>query len=151
MEINAKAPATARHEIVINASRETIWQVLTDIDQWPTWCANVSASRLEGALQPHSTFQWKAGGTQILSTLQEVVPQQRLSWAGKAIGTRAIHVWILEPHEKGILVRTEESFEGWLVSLLKGMMQRMLDTSLQSWLEELKLKSEAIDSKLQVD
>jgi len=51
-------------------------------------------------------------------------------------------VWILEPIAEGVLVRTEESFEGWLVRLLKGMMQIMLDTSLQTWLEHLKQQAE---------
>lgn len=142
MEINSKAPAISRHEIMINASSETIWQILTDINHWNVWYPNISESKLEGLLEPGSVFRWKSGGTAILSTLQEVEPSRRISWTGKAIGTQAIHIWILEPHEKGVLVRTEESFEGWLVRLLRGMMQEMLDTSLQTWLQHLKQKVE---------
>jgi hypothetical protein len=67
-----------------------------------------------------------------------------LSWAGKVIETQAIHVWILELYENSVLVRTKESFEGWLVSLSRGMMQRMLDTSLVAWLEHLKSKAEDV-------
>lgn len=44
----------------------------------------------------------------------------------KVIGTKAMHIWIMEPYENSILVRTKESFEGWLVSLWKGIMQRMI-------------------------
>ncbi|PZO44226.1 MAG: polyketide cyclase/dehydrase and lipid transport [Pseudanabaena frigida] len=143
MEINSQAPAIARHEITINASSEKVWEVLTNINDWTAWHPNISESKLEGLLQSGTTFRWKSGGMAILSTLQEVEPQRRLSWTGKAIGTKAIHVWILEPCENGMLVRTEESFEGWLVSLLRGMMQGMLDTSLQAWLVLLKQKAEA--------
>lgn len=144
MEINSNAPAIARHEIMINASSEIVWQILADINHWPIWYPTVSKSKLEGRLQPGSIFRWTSGGTAIVSTLKEVEPQRRMSWTGKALGTQAIHVWVLEPDEKGVLVRTEESFDGWLVRLLEGMMQKMLDTSLQTWLEQLKQKIEAI-------
>lgn len=142
MEINAKAPVIARHQITINASSETIWQILSDINHWHDWNPNISESKLEGSFVPYSIFRWKSGGTAILSTLQEVEPQRRISWTGKVIGTQAIHIWILEPHENGVRVRTEESFEGWLVRLSRGTMQKMLDTSLQTWLALLKKKAE---------
>ncbi|UBF28829.1 SRPBCC family protein [Kovacikia minuta CCNUW1] len=143
MEINLQAPVIAQHQIVVNASSEAIWQVLSDINRWTDWNPNISEATLEGALKPGSIFRWKAGGTAILSTLQEIEPQRRLSWTGQVIGTRAIHTWMLEPQVDSVLVRTEESFEGWLVRLSKRMMQRMLDQSLQEWLECLKQKAEA--------
>lgn len=142
MEINAKAPAIARHEILINASSETVWALLVDVNQWSAWNPNISNAQLEGALKPGTVFRWKSGGTAIVSTLQEVDPQRRISWTGQVIGTQAIHVWTLEPQGNATLVKTEESFEGWLVRLTKGMMQKMLDTSLQSWLGSLKEKAE---------
>lgn len=143
MEINLKAPVIAQHQITINAASETIWQILTDINQWAAWNPNISEARLEEALKPGSTFRWKSGGTAIVSTLQEIEPQRRMSWTGQVIGTRAIHTWMLEPQGESVLLRTEESFEGWLVVLTKGMMQKMLDTSLQEWLERLKQRAEA--------
>ncbi|QLE59177.1 SRPBCC family protein [Nostoc sp. TCL26-01] len=144
MEINSKAPVAARHEIIINASKQTIWQLLTDINHWHLWYPNVSESKLEGSLQPTSIFRWKSNGTAIVSTLEEVEDQRRISWTGKAFGTQAIHIWILEPQEKGVLVRTEESFDGWLIVLLRSMMQTMLDTSLKSWLDYLKQTAEDV-------
>jgi hypothetical protein len=142
MEINSKAPAIARHEIMINASSETIWKLLTDINNWTNWNPNVSESKLEGAIESGVSFRWKSGGTAILSTLQDIEPEQKISWKGKVIGTQAIHIWTIEPRENGVLVRTEESFEGWLVRLLRGSMQKMLDTSLVAWLDHLKHKAE---------
>jgi hypothetical protein len=146
MQINLKAPAIAQHEIIIQAPLATIWQILTDINRWSDWYPSVSQSKLEGSLAPGSVFRWKSGGTPIQSTIQEVEPQRQLSWTGKALGTRAIHIWKLEPQAEGILVKTEESFEGWLVSFFKGTMQRTLDTSLQAWLDHLKQRAEAVES-----
>lgn len=135
MEINLKAPVIARHQIVVNTSIETVWQILTDINQWNVWNSNISESTLKAPLKAGSTFHWNSGGTSIVSTLQNVEPPHRMSWTGQVIGTRAIHAWVLEPLGESVLVRTEESFDGWLVHLTKGMMQKMLDTSLQEWLE----------------
>lgn len=143
MEINSQAPAIARHEITINASGERIWQQLTDVDRWTEWHPNISEAKLEGSFKVGAIFRWKSSGTAIVSTLQEVEPQRRIVWTGKVFGTQAIHVWILEPQPNGIIVRTEESFEGWLVVLLKGMMQKTLDTALKSWLELLKTRAES--------
>lgn len=142
MEINLKAPVIAQHQTVIDASLETIWQLLADINQWNVWNPNISESTLRAPLKAGSTFRWKSGGASILSTLQEIQPPHRMSWTGQAVGIKAIHVWMLEPIEKSVLVKTEESFDGWLVNLTKGMMQKMLDTSLKEWLEHLKQKAE---------
>jgi len=142
MQINLEAPAIAQYETMIHAPVEKIWDILSDIDRWSTWYPAVSQAKLTGTFAPGSVFRWKSGGTAIVSTLHEVEQYHRISWTGKAVGTQAIHVWILEPKAEGVLVRTEESFEGWLVFLLKGMMQRMLETSLQVWLTRLKQKAE---------
>jgi uncharacterized protein YndB with AHSA1/START domain len=146
MQINLKAPAIAQHEIIIQAPLATVWQILTDIDRWSEWYPLVSQSKLEGSLAPGSRFRWKSGGAAIQSTIREIEPERQLSWTGKALGTQAIHIWKLEPQAEGILVKTEESFEGWLVSFFKGTMQRTLDSSLQAWLTYLKQKAEAVES-----
>jgi uncharacterized protein YndB with AHSA1/START domain len=146
MDINANAPAIARHEILIAAPSDTVWALLADIDQWPTWNPNISAATLEGGLEPGTGFHWRSGGTAIASTLQEVEPQRRLSWTGRVMGIRAIHTWSLDPQGDGVVVRTEESFEGWMARLMKPMMQKMLDTSLKTWLEHLKQQAETANS-----
>ena len=58
------------------------------------------------------------------------------------MGARAIHVWRLEPTGEGTRVVTEESMEGWPVSLLKGFFQKTLDKTLDAWLPALKTRAE---------
>jgi uncharacterized membrane protein len=147
MDINSNAPAIARHEILIAAPSDTVWALLADINQWPTWNPNISTAALEGELEPGTRFHWRSGGTAIVSTLQEVEPQRRLSWTGSVMGIRAIHIWHLEPHGNAVVVRTEESFEGWMAQLMKPIMQKMLDTSLKTWLEHLKHHAETATSR----
>ncbi len=74
MDINHQAPLVARKEIVIQASPESIWNLLADINAWSQWQSDVSIARLEGPLAVGSIFRWKAGGLNITSTLQVVEP-----------------------------------------------------------------------------
>lgn len=142
MEINQQAPVKSNHEIFINAAPETVWNILTDINRWSEWHPDIAAARLEGELKSQAVFKWKSGGFNIVSTVQEVAAPHRLGWTGKAFGTRAAHTWTLAPQTGGVLVTTAESFEGWLVGLMKGSVQKTLDVALKVWLESLKKKAE---------
>jgi Polyketide cyclase / dehydrase and lipid transport len=142
MEINKSAPVLATHELLINAAVQRIWSLVADIDHWPSWNPAVKTAKLNGAFEVGATFNWKSGGISIISTLQEIQQTTKLVWTGKAIGTRAIHIWSLQPTSAGVLVITSESFEGWLVSLMRKAMQKTLDESLAAWLNELKQQAE---------
>ena len=142
MDINHHAPVVAHDQIVIDASPQQVWAILTDIDAWPAWQPGVSKAELLGALQPGSVFRWRAQGLGITSTLQDVEPARRISWTGEMIGTHAKHVWTLTPQGTGTLVETTESFEGWLARPLKGWMQRMLENTLRSGLAALRQRVE---------
>ena len=142
MEINPRAPLVARKEIFIQASPEAVWKIQTDIGAWKEWQPDISKSQIDGELVPGSVFRWMSGGIAVTSTLQGVVPQQRIAWTGKALGSRARHIWIFESQNGGTLVTTEESMEGWLISILKPLMPGFLDKSLDVWLKTLKNKAE---------
>jgi uncharacterized protein YndB with AHSA1/START domain len=138
VDANQNAPVFARHEIHIEAQPERVWALISDIDRWGSWQPDIPTAKLIGPLAPGSTFKWKSGNTGVSSTLEEVDPPRRLGWSGRSLGARAKHVWTLEPQVSGTTVRTQESFEGLVVVLLKSRMQRLLDDSLQKWLAALK-------------
>jgi len=138
LEINDKAPAVARKEIVIDASPEQVWEVHTNINGWSDWNPDVASSKLKGPLAKGAVFNWKSRGMNLTSTIQDLEPGRRIGWTGEGFGARARHVWTLEPNGKGTLLKTEESLEGWLVNLLRGRMQKALETSLDAWLIDLK-------------
>ena len=142
MEVNRSAPAVATHELLIKAPAQRIWSLVAEIDRWPSWNPAVKSAKLNGGFEVGTTFNWKSGGISIVSTLQEIQPTTKLVWTGMAIGTRAIHVWSLQSTPTGVLVCTSESFEGWIVSLMRKSMQKTLDESLVAWLNELKRRAE---------
>jgi hypothetical protein len=143
MDINTSAPAIATHELLIKAPAQKIWSLVAEIDNWPNWNPAVKSAKLNGSFDIGTTFNWKSCGIPIVSTLQEIQPTTKLIWTGKAIGTRAIHVWLFQPMPDGcVLVRTSESFNGWLVNIMRKSMQKTLDESLIAWLNQLKRRAE---------
>ncbi len=143
MDINRSAPAVASAEAVIDAPPAVVWAVQTDLRAWPEWNADVSSIQFSGALVPGTRFRWKAGGLPITSTLEVVEAQRKIGWTGRApLGIHAVHTWTFEPEGGGTRVRTEESFEGWLVRALAGWMRRMLAESLAKGLAALKTEAE---------
>ena len=87
-------------------------------------------SVLSGPLHPGSVFRWKSKGFAVTSTLREVTPKRRIAWTGKAFGTRAVHTWEIEESNQGTILKTAESFAGWLPRLMPRAMQRTLDETL---------------------
>ena len=59
MEINRNAPATAEGELRIAADPQTVFAVISAIDQWPSWNPNVKSVALQGPVQPGTVFRWK--------------------------------------------------------------------------------------------
>ena len=142
MEINTQAPLVARKEIFIQASPDEVWDIQTNINSWKDWQPDIRRAQLNGALTAGSVFRWTSGGLSVTSTLQEVEPKRRVAWTGQAFGSNAKHIWEFRPQGNGTQVTTEESMEGWLILLLKPLMPRFLEQSLDVWLSSLKTKAE---------
>jgi len=134
--------ARSQAQVEIAAPPLRVWDLLSNIDQWPKWNMLVQRAALGGPLEPGSVFTWKSKGLTIISTLQEVTPYQRLAWTGRAFGTRAIHSWEIDATDHGSVLRTAESFDGWLPRLMPKTMQRTLDETLPAWLKAIKLEAE---------
>jgi uncharacterized protein YndB with AHSA1/START domain len=142
VEVDRSAPAVADAEAEIAADPETVWDVLTDLEGWPSWNPDVSAVALEGGLREGATFRWKAGRATITSTIRKVERPSLIGWTGKTAGIEAIHVWRLEPRNGSTLVRTEESWQGLLVRVIRGPMRKSLQKAVAGGLEHLKAESE---------
>ena len=142
--INEHAPASSTREIQIEAPCETVWALIVDVEHWPRWNRPVSRVPLDGPFAPGSVLRWKSGASSLVSTIQEVVPPERVVWTGKSLGIDGVHVWELNAVRAGTIVRTSESFEGWLVWLFRGFFTRLLDRALDDVL--LMLKAAAEDS-----
>jgi len=142
MKINERAPVIASGEIEVAADANIIWEIMSTIDLWPEWNADVSSASLQGDLAPGSKFTWKEGQMTITSTISQADRPHNLAWTGTTLGIKAIHVWRLEKRGEKVMIKTEESWEGLLPRLLRGPMQRMLSKSIDSGLRYLKVEAE---------
>ncbi|HDT12724.1 MAG TPA: polyketide cyclase/dehydrase and lipid transport, partial [Candidatus Aminicenantes bacterium] len=141
VEVDRSAPAVGSAEAPIEAPVETVWEVLSDLENWPRWNKSVSRIRINGSVEAGTSFEWASGGFKIVSRLEEVAPPARIAWTGKMFGVRAVHVWELAERGRSTHARTEESFEGWLAKLFPGLMKRTLAKALDQGLAALKTEA----------
>jgi uncharacterized protein YndB with AHSA1/START domain len=142
MDINRNAPATAEGERQIAADPQTVFAVISAIDQWPSWNPDVKSVELQGPVQEGSVFRWKSGPSTLTSTLQVVDPPHEIAWTGTTMGIKAVHVFRFQANDVGTLARSEESWEGLIASLLKGYSRKTLDKGIRSVLSHLKTEAE---------
>lgn len=140
--INEHAPVICSKSILIQASPEKVWSVLTNIDEWAKWQPEISQPKLNGPLIPNSTFKWKTGGAKIHSKLHTVGPFKKFGWTGKTFGILAIHNWYLTEENGQTRVLVEESMEGLIARLLKKSFNRNMERGMQNWLSYLKATCE---------
>ncbi|MEV0032477.1 SRPBCC family protein [Nocardia sp. NPDC050793] len=157
--IDPAAPIHYRTETLIKAPLDTIWNLQTDVERWPSWQQPVTSNkRLDsGPLQPGSQFRWTtpvpatattpATTLTITSTVQQIQPQQCIRWSGPAIGDgigidNGIHVWTFTPVDGGVLVRTEENWNGAQVEADVPTSTHFLGAGLEAWLADLRTAAE---------
>jgi uncharacterized protein YndB with AHSA1/START domain len=140
--IQETAPIKADASIVIDAPLPRVWKLISDIDHWPAWQPAITRAVLHGPLTTETRFDWKGGGISVESRLMQVKPLKAISWTGRAMGLKAIHVWTLAAQPGGrVLVRTRESMDGFPIALLYPS-ARMQENDAQ-WLARLKQAAEA--------
>jgi uncharacterized protein YndB with AHSA1/START domain len=149
--INQAAPVVASGETEIVAACEVVWEVLTGIEQWPSWNPEVKSVSMHFAVSEGSVFRWKAGPGTITSTLEHVEAPRRIAWSGTTFGIEAMHVYALEARDSATLVRTEESYDGLVARLFRVRLQKTLESSLASGLRHLKAEAERRTSHLAAD
>ena len=135
-------PVRSKREVEIAAPPEVVWRVLTGFEQWPDWNPDVKSMSFKGSVAPGSEFRWKSGPGTIVSTLEEVDPPRYIRWRGRTLSIKAVHEWRFEASNGGTRVETDESFSGLLARLFRGSLQKTLDRSTESGLEQLKRESE---------
>ena len=132
-------------EVEIDAPLEVVWNVLTAIDEWPTWNPEVKSVLVDGPAAEGTTFRWKAGPGTITSTVVGVDRPRLIAWSGKTLGIRAIHVWHLGQRDGRTHVSTEESYSGLVARMFRRPLQNVLDRTLRDGVQSLKLEAERSD------
>jgi len=77
-----------------------------------------------------------------MTTLQRVDRPRVFAWTGSTFGIKTIHVHVLEARGGNTLVRSEESYDGLVVRIFRGLLQQRLDAALADGLRHLKVEAE---------
>jgi len=140
--VNKNAPVLAVGDIDIVAPPDIVWAVITDFEHWPRWNPDVKAVELRGAVREGTEFRWKSGPGTITSTIRRVERPRVVAWSGKTMGISAVHVWRLQPKDDHTVLSTEESWDGLVVRMFRGRMQKTLEQAIHGVLQHLKAEAE---------
>ncbi len=89
--------------IEINASPETVWAAVYNLEEWPQWMPSIkrierlSEEPLTVGSQLSVTAKVSRLTVKLLMTITKFVPDRTVVLQGKALGTRLIRFYILEP------------------------------------------------------
>jgi hypothetical protein len=119
-----RPPIEVRNETVIPASTEPVWDVLTDVEGWPSWYRACRWVRIEppdgaapsgGALRG-TTFRWRAHPVTLRSTVVVAERPHAFAIVADARGLHAERAFSLRPAPdgSGTVVVSEETQVGFV-------------------------------------
>jgi AAA ATPase domain/Polyketide cyclase / dehydrase and lipid transport len=142
-----RTPIEVHNEIVAPAAAERVWDLLTDVEGWPSWyraCRWVqvestgSAAPTDSAARPAS-FRWKAHPIALRSTVVASDRPYSFAFIADARGLHAEHTFTLRPAPGGLgtIVLSHETQAGPLPRLGRVILGPRLQATTQAWLADL--------------
>ncbi|HEY5648179.1 MAG TPA: SRPBCC domain-containing protein [Nitrospiria bacterium] len=132
-----------RTEIEINASINTVWRILTDLNNWKAWNPIKEA---RGVATPGAQLTiTMGGGRQYQPIVTEVREPKSFRWRGKMMAGFLMtndKAFELEKAGSGTRLIHRERFSGLLVPLFWGKMNQGVPPMLKSMNESLKKEAE---------
>lgn len=107
----------AVEEIEVNAPVDRIWELLSDIENWPTWMENATDVKLHGKFAVDTEFELTNLGMKAKSKLAIIERNQTLGWTGTASIAKTAVIWrFKEIGARKTHIIVEESIDGFLLS-----------------------------------
>ena len=133
----ARPPIVVRNEIVIHVSAERVWDLLTDVECWPSWYRACRWVRVEST-QPLS-FRWKAHPVLLRSTVLASDRPHSFTFNADGLGVHAERTFTLTPTPDGMstVVASDENQVGPLPWLGRMFVAPRLRASNQTMFEDL--------------
>ena len=143
----SRPPIEVRNEIVIPASAERVWDLLTDVERWPSWYRACRWVRVEptgsvaspgGAARPVS-FRWKAHPVELRSTVLAAHRPHTFAIDADGQGVHAERTFTLRPTPDGLgtVVISHETQVGLLPSVGRWFLARRLRAANQAMFDDL--------------
>jgi short-subunit dehydrogenase/uncharacterized protein YndB with AHSA1/START domain len=144
----ARPPIEVHNEITIPASAERVWDLLTDVQGWPSWyraCRWVrvdstgKATSTVGSAARPASFSWKAHPIALRSTVVTSDRPHSFAFLADARGLHAEHSFTMRPTPDGrsTVVVSHETQVGLLPQVGRMFLAPRLRTTTQAWLVDL--------------
>jgi coniferyl-aldehyde dehydrogenase len=97
-------PIEVRNAIVIRASAERVWDLLTDVERWPSWYRACRWVRVEstGSTGRPTAFRWKAHPVELRSTVVASERPRSFTFVADGLGVHAERTFTLRPTPDGL-------------------------------------------------
>ena len=138
---NPQPVIEVNNEIVISAPAERVWDLLTDVEGWPSWyqaCQWVRIESTGGPSEPMS-FRWKAHPVTLRSTVVGSDRPRSFAIIADGLGVHAERTFTLRPAPNGLgtVVISHETQVGLLPQLARNFLARRLRASNQAMFDDL--------------
>ena len=135
------SPIEVHNEIVAPAAPERVWDLLTDVEGWPSWyraCRWVRVEPAASGARPAS-FRWKAHPIALRSTVVASDRPRSFVFIADARGLHAEHAFTLRPAPGGLgtVVLSHETQDGPVPWLGRVILGPLLHATTQAWLTDL--------------
>ena len=130
-----RPPIDVHNQIVAPAAAERVWDLLADVEGWPSWYRACRWVRVE----PSGRFRWKAHPIALRSTVVASDRPDSFTFIADARGLHAEHAFTLRPAPDGpgTVVLSHETQTGPLPWLGRAVLGPLLHTTTQAWLADL--------------
>lgn len=135
----SRAPIEVQNELLVRAPAERVWEVLTDVEAWPSWYRACRWVRREESSGGREVFRWKAHPVTLRSTVLASERGRSFSFLSEAGGLRAVRTFTLQasPDGASTLVIAHESQRGPFPWLGRAFLGPRLNAVDQTWLVDL--------------
>jgi uncharacterized protein YndB with AHSA1/START domain len=102
ISLTRRPPIDVRNETVVRASAERVWDVLADVERWPSWWRACQWVRLESPSSAASVvFRWKAHPVKLRSAVVKSDRPHSFAITADATGVHAERAFTLRPTPDG--------------------------------------------------
>jgi short-subunit dehydrogenase len=137
----SRPPIEVRNEIVIRATAERVWDLLTDVEGWPSWYRACRWVRVEstGSTGRPASFRWKAHPVELHSTVVAAERPHSFAIDADARGLHAERTFTLRPTPDGLstIVVSHETQVGLAAWLGRAFLAPRLRAANQVMFEDL--------------
>jgi uncharacterized protein len=142
----SRPPIVVHNETVIRATAERVWDLLTDVERWPSWyraCRWVRVESTRTAASANGTvprvFRWKAHPVVVRSTVVAAERPHSFAFVADARGLRAERSFTVRPTPDGLgtVVISHETQTGLLPRLGRVFIAPRLRAANQAMLNDL--------------